>query len=444
MAGHPKCYVLDMFPYPSGAGLHVGHPLGYIGTDAYARFLRMTGHNVLHPFGYDAFGLPAEQYAIDTGQHPAVTTRHNIDNMRRQLRRLGLGHDTRREIATSDPAFYRWTQWIFLRIFNSWFDEDANRARPIADLVPSSRRARAPARWPGLERADRADQRRVVDGHRLAYISTELVNWCPGLGTVLANEEVTADGRSDVGNYPVYRRPLRQWMLRITAYAERLLDDLDGLDWPESIKQMQRNWIGRSDGARIDLAVAGREDVAIEVFTTRPDTLAGATYVVLAPEHPLVDELTAARRKPRDAVRAYRDEAGRRGATEAAERRAERPARPADKTGVLHRQLRDQPGHRRADPGLRRRLRADGLRHRRDHGRARARRARPGVRAEVRPADPGRGRPAPSGRRARAERGHAVGRVAGGLRRRPATGRTGGGRLAGLGQDAAVEDESAG
>ncbi len=328
MAGHPKCYVLDMFPYPSGTGLHVGHPLGYIGTDAYARFLRMTGHNVLHPFGYDAFGLPAEQYAIDTGQHPSVTTRHNIDNMRRQLRRLGLGHDTRREIMTSDPAFYRWTQWIFLRIFNSWFDEDANRARPVADLTAqfeSGTRATPDGRaWSELTEAD---QRRVIDDHRLAYISTELVNWCPGLGTVLANEEVTADGRSDIGNYPVYRRPLRQWVLRITAFAERLIDDLDLLDWPESIKQMQRNWIGRSEGARIELAVAGRDDVAIEVFTTRPDTLPGATFVVLAPEHPLVDELTTARH--RDAVRAYRGEAERQ-----TDRQRGAEAEAADKTGV--------------------------------------------------------------------------------------------------------------
>ncbi len=329
MAGRPKCYVLDMFPYPSGAGLHVGHPLGYIGTDAYARYLRMTGHNVLHPFGYDAFGLPAEQYAIDTGQHPSVTTRHNIDNMRRQLRRLGLGHDTRREIMTSDPAFYRWTQWIFLRIFDSWFDQDANRARPIADLraaFESGSRATPDGRaWSELTDAD---QRRVIDDHRLAYISTELVNWCPGLRTVLANEEVTADGRSDIGNYPVYRRPLRQWVLRITAFAERLIDDLDLLNWPESIKQMQRNWIGRSEGARIDLAVAERDGLAVEVFTTRPDTLPGATFVVLAPEHPLVDELTAAGQ--RDAVLAYREAAGK-----LTDRQRAAEAEAASKTGVF-------------------------------------------------------------------------------------------------------------
>jgi leucyl-tRNA synthetase len=331
-AGQPKFYVLDMFPYPSGAGLHVGHPIGYIGTDVYARYLRMTGHNVLHPFGYDAFGLPAEQYAIDTGQHPSVTTRNNIDNMRRQLRRLGLGHDTRREIVTSDPGYYRWTQWIFLQIFNSWFDDRADRARPIADLIAEFESGARPIpgdrAWTDLSQAER---RQLIDDHRLAYISTQLVNWCPGLGTVLANEEVTADGRSDIGNYPVYRRPLRQWVLRITAFAQRLIDDLDQVDWPESIRQMQRNWIGRSDGARIDLPVAGRPGTSIEVFTTRPDTLPGATFLVMAPEHPLVEQLLtgtwppgtdpavtypqasadAADWTPKDAVAAYRDATGR-------------------------------------------------------------------------------------------------------------------------------------
>ncbi|HEY1919285.1 MAG TPA: class I tRNA ligase family protein [Streptosporangiaceae bacterium] len=298
MAGRPKFYVMDMFPYPSGAGLHVGHPLGYIGTDVYARYLRMRGYNVLHPFGYDAFGLPAEQYAIDTGQHPAITTQQNITNMRRQLRRLGLGHDQRREFATTDVTFYRWTQWIFLKIFNSWFDVAEQRARPIEELIAEyESRQREPVHdanpdgrpWAELTEVQR---RTIIDGHRLAYISQELVNWCPGLGTVLANEEITADGRSDIGNYPVYRRPLRQWMLRITAYAERLLADLDPLDWTDSIKTMQRNWIGPSDGASIEFAVADSA-AKIRVYTTRPDTLAGATYMVLAPEHPLVDQLTA-------------------------------------------------------------------------------------------------------------------------------------------------------
>jgi leucyl-tRNA synthetase len=309
--GKPKAYILDFFPHPSGVGLHVGHPLGYIGTDVLCRFLRMTGRTVLHAFGYDAFGLPAEQYAISTGQHPAVTTKANIDNIRGQLLRMGLGYDTRREFATSDPAFYRWTQWIFLQIFNSWFDEDRQRARPVAELIAEFENgARAPlgeANPRGLPWAelDERTRRRVVDGWRLAYVAEELVNWAPGLGTVLANEEVTAEGRSDVGNYPVYRRPLRQWLLRITAYAERLLADLDDLDWPESIKRLQRNWIGPSDGAVIEFPVAGREGVTIEAFSTRPDTLPGATYLVLAPEHPLANVL--ADDQHRDAVRAYQE-----------------------------------------------------------------------------------------------------------------------------------------
>jgi leucyl-tRNA synthetase len=311
VAGMPKFYVMDMFPYPSGAGLHVGHPLGYIATDVYARFLRMTGHNVLHPFAYDAFGLPAEQYALDTGQHPAITTQNNIANMRRQLRRLGLGHDTRREFATTDVGYYKWTQWIFLKIFNSWFDISQQRARPIEELTAefeSGQRepigAGNPDGRPWAELTE-VQRRALVDGHRLAYISEELVNWCPGLGTVLANEEITPDGRSDIGNYPVYRRPLRQWMLRITAYADRLIGDLDLLDWPESIKIMQRNWIGASHGASIDFTVAGSGH-RIRVFTTRPDTLAGATYMVLAPEHPLVDELTAGAGWPEGTPEAWR------------------------------------------------------------------------------------------------------------------------------------------
>jgi leucyl-tRNA synthetase len=252
VAGRPKFYLLDFFPYPSGIGLHVGHPLGYIGTDVYGRYLRMTGHHVLHPFGFDTFGLPAEQYAIDTGQHPAVTVRQNAAVMRRQLRRLGLAHDRRREILPSDPSSYRWTQWIFLRIFDSWYDQDAGlrgRARPVSDLVDefaAGRRATPDGRaWADLSARE---QRDVVDGHRLAYLAEEVVNWCPGLGPVLADEEVTDEGRSAVGNYPVYRRPLRQWMLRITAFAERLLADLDGVDWPENVKRLQRNWIGPSGG----------------------------------------------------------------------------------------------------------------------------------------------------------------------------------------------------
>jgi leucyl-tRNA synthetase len=310
--GRTPFYVLDMFPYPSGAGLHVGHPLGYIGTDVLARYQRMNNRHVMHALGYDAFGLPAEQYAIDTGQHPQLTTEANVRAMRRQLRRLGLGHDDRREVATTDPAFYRWTQWIFLQIFNSWVDERTGRARPIAELVAEFESGARPvpgdAGWADL---DPARRRELVDGYRLAYQSEELVNWCPGLGTVLANEEVTPDGRSDIGNYPVYRRPLRQWMLRITAFAERLVTDLDTVDWPESIKLRQRNWIGASDGAYVTFSVVGL-DASVEVFTTRPDTLTGATYMVLAPEHPLVDELIAdVPAEVRDAVRAYQETASR-------------------------------------------------------------------------------------------------------------------------------------
>ena len=294
VAGKPKFYVLDMFPYASGSGIHVGHPIGYIATDVYARYLRMTGHHVLHAMGFDAFGLPAEQFALSTGQHPQVTTRQNVDNMRRQLRRLGMGYDTRRSVETTDPGFYRWTQWIFLQIFNSWVDERTGKARPIEELAAEyesgNRQVPGGRRWAGLRPAE---QRRLIDERRLAYIATEPVNWCPALGTVLANEEVTADGRSDIGNFPVYRRPMRQWMMRITAMAQRLIDDLDDLAWPENVKQLQRNWIGASDGAVIWLPIAAPAHGRVEVFTTRPDTLSGATYAVLAPEHPLVDSLVA-------------------------------------------------------------------------------------------------------------------------------------------------------
>jgi len=298
IAGRPKLYVNDMFPYPSAAGLHVGHPLGFIGTDVFARYQRMNGHHVLHAMGFDAFGLPAEQYAVESGQHPRVTTEANIVNYRRQLRRLGLGHDPRRSVATADVSYYRWTQWIFLQIFNSWFDADTQRGRPIKELVAElDNGGREPGAgtnpfgrpWSGLSTVER---REVINNHRLAYLSEAPVNWCPGLGTVLANEEVTADGRSDRGNFPVYRRPLKQWKMRITAYADRLLADLDRLDWSDSIKLMQRNWIGRSTGASIVFPTD--RGPGIEVFTTRPDTLFGATYMVLAPEHPLVDVLTVA------------------------------------------------------------------------------------------------------------------------------------------------------
>ncbi|WNV91399.1 leucine--tRNA ligase [Umezawaea sp. Da 62-37] len=289
-----KLFVQDMFPYPSGAGLHVGHPLGFIGTDVFARYHRMNGRNVLHTMGFDAFGLPAEQYAVQTGQHPRKTTEDNMATYLRQIRRLGLGHDERRRISTIDVEYYKWTQWIFLQIFNSWYDADAGKARPIAELEAQFADGTRPTPdgrpWASQTSAE---QRKVLNEHRLAYLSEAPVNWCPGLGTVLANEEVTADGRSERGNFPVFRRNLRQWMMRITAYSDRLIDDLDRLDWPEKVKAMQRNWIGRSNGARVRFPVGANE---IEVFTTRPDTLFGATYMVLAPEHALVDVIAAPER----------------------------------------------------------------------------------------------------------------------------------------------------
>ena len=352
VADRRKLYVLDMFPYPSGAGLHVGHPLGYIGTDVYARFMRMRGHNVLHAMGYDAFGLPAEQYAVQTGQHPRVTTEANVANMRRQLRALGLGHDPRRSVATTDVDYYRWTQWIFLQLYDSWYDDDAgpgppDRRAPRASSRTAAGRPRATANpeaqpWREL---DGDTRRAVVDSYRLAYLDEAPVNWCPALGTVLANEEVTADGRSERGNHPVFRRPLKQWMLRITAYADRLLADLDLLDWPESIKLMQRNWIGRSVGAEVAFPVEEHTDVEIDVFTTRPDTLFGATYMVLAPEHPLVDAdrprpvarglavRVAGQLRPRQARRPRRSPSYREFAAQKSE--LERQAEGREKTGVF-------------------------------------------------------------------------------------------------------------
>ena len=315
----PKLFVMDMFPYPSGAGLHVGHPLGFIGTDVFSRFKRMTGHNVLHTMGFDAFGLPAEQYAMQTGTHPRITTDANISTYRRQLRQLGLGHDPRRSVSTTDLQFYRWTQWIFLQVFNSWVDSSTGKARPISELIESfedgSRATPTRQAWSALSDIER---RTIIDDQRLAYVAETPVNWCPGLGTVVANEEVTADGRSDRGNFPVFKRNMRQWSMRITAYSERLMADLDTVDWPEPVKLMQRNWIGRSEGARVRFPTTV---APIEVFTTRPDTLFGATYMVLAPEHSLVDPLTAeswpdgtlaewtgGHATPAEAVRAYRRE----------------------------------------------------------------------------------------------------------------------------------------
>ncbi|WP_103503816.1 MULTISPECIES: leucine--tRNA ligase [Streptomyces] len=344
LAAKPSKFVMDMFPYPSGSGLHVGHPLGYIATDVYARFLRMTGNNVLYTLGFDAFGLPAEQYAVQTGTHPRVSTEANMANMKAQLRRLGLGHDRRRSFATIDPGYYKWTQWIFLQIFNSWYDQEAGRARPIDELVAAfadgTREVPGGRVWAELDERERAD---VLGEFRLAYASDAPVNWCPGLGTVLANEEVTADGRSERGNFPVFKAKLRQWNMRITAYADRLIDDLEQLEWPEAIKLQQRNWIGRSEGARVDFPVAtpdGRQET-VTVFTTRPDTLFGATYMVLAPEHPLIEAIapaawpqtthgawTGGHATPAEAIAAYR-------AQSAAKSDVERQAESREKTGVF-------------------------------------------------------------------------------------------------------------
>ncbi|MCF2706345.1 leucine--tRNA ligase [Arcanobacterium haemolyticum] len=353
-----KFYILDMFPYPSGKGLHVGHPLGYIATDTVARYQRMKGKNVLYTMGYDAFGLPAEQYAVQTGQHPRITTEQNVANMRHQLRIIGLSHDSRRSFSTTDVEYVKWTQWIFLQVFNSWFDPEAIRrdgrgkgaARPISELrsklesgevaVPGGRE------WSSLSAKERAE---VVDSFRLAYVSEAPVNWCPGLGTVLANEEVTSEGRSERGNYPVFKRNLRQWMMRITAYADRLSEDLDTIDWPEKVRLMQRNWIGRSEGASVlfDVPEApkdGDENAQLEVYTTRPDTLFGATFMVVAPEHPILggtvpggsddesnltvpaiwpegtkDAWTGGAATPREAVARYRSEAAHKSEVERAD-----------------------------------------------------------------------------------------------------------------------------
>ncbi len=302
LADKPKLYILDMFPYPSGAGLHVGHPEGYTATDILCRYKRMRGYNVLHPMGWDAFGLPAEQYAVKTNTHPRVTTKANVDTFRRQIKSLGFSYDWDREVDTTDPGYYKWTQWIFLQIYDTWYDPDCEwvdghghahrgRGRPISELpIP----------------AGTTDPDAYRDSKRLAYRAEVPVNWCPELGTVLANEEVQ-DGKSEVGGFPVVRLPLKQWMLRITAYADRLAADIEGVDWPRPIKDMQRNWIGRSEGAEVDFPIAGADP--IRVFTTRPDTLFGATYMVLAPEHPLVDRITT--EAQRSKVAAYREQASR-------------------------------------------------------------------------------------------------------------------------------------
>ncbi len=314
----PKYYVLDMFPYPSGAGLHVGHPLGYIASDIIARYKRHKGFNVLHPMGYDSFGLPAEQYAIQTGQHPKITTENNIAVYRRQLDKIGFSFDWDREVRTSNPEYYKWTQWIFIQIFNSWYNKSTNKAEPIEtlikvfetkgfncklddtltgdiekDLVPFTGEE-----WKAFDEKKKSD---ILMNFRLAYLGESVVNWCPALGTVLANDEIK-DGVSERGGHPVERKLMKQWSMRITAYAQRLLDGLDTLDWTDSLKEAQRNWIGKSEGTSLKFTIHG-SDKTIEVFTTRPDTVFGVSFVTLAPEHELVESLTTADNKA--AVEAY-------------------------------------------------------------------------------------------------------------------------------------------
>ena len=311
-SSNPKYYVLDMFPYPSGAGLHVGHPLGYIASDIYARFKRHQGYNVLHPVGYDSFGLPAEQYAIQTGQHPAVTTEENINRYEQQLKKIGFSFDWSREIRTSDPAYYRWTQWIFIELFHSWYNKAADRAENIStlvahfekfgtenlDAVQSDELNFTAEEWLNASEADKQD---ILLNYRMAYRAETTVNWCPALGTVLANDEVK-DGKSERGGYPVYQKKMMQWSMRITAYSDRLLRGLDGLDWSEAVKESQRNWIGKSEGALVKFGIKGSDDF-IEVFTTRPDTIFGVSFVTLAPEHELVSKITTPEQK--EAVEAY-------------------------------------------------------------------------------------------------------------------------------------------
>ena len=315
----PKFYVLDMFPYPSGAGLHVGHPLGYIASDIYSRYKRLRGFNVLHPMGYDAFGLPAEQYAIQTGQHPAVTTENNIARYREQLDKIGFSFDWDREIRTCDPAYYKWTQWAFLKMFGSYYCNDNRKARPIEELVAAfetsgtagvNAACTAPMEFTAEEwkAMDEAEKENVLQNYRLAFRADTLVNWCAELGTVLANDEVK-DGLSVRGGYPVVQKKMKQWLLRVTAYAQRMLDGLDALEWSDSLKEIQRNWIGRSQGAQVFFGLKGLEE-KLEVFTTRADTIFGVTFMVLAPEHEAVEKITTD--EYRQAVAAYLDEAKKR------------------------------------------------------------------------------------------------------------------------------------
>src|SRR5246127_4585487 len=302
----PKYYVLDMFPYPSGAGLHVGHPLGYIASDIYARYKRHKGFNVLHPMGYDSFGLPAEQYAIQTGQHPKITTEQNIARYREQLDKIGFSFDWDREVRTSNPDYYKWTQWIFIQLFNAWYNKATDKTEKLETLIKefeangntkvnavcADTETFTAADWKSFSEKQRSD---VLMNYRMAYLSEAWVNWCPAMGTVLANDEVK-DGVSERGGYPVERKLMKQWSMRITAYAQRLLDGLDKIDWTESLKESQRYWLGRSEGTSIKFRIENSE-LGIEVFTTRPDTIFGVSFVTLAPEHELVEKITTVEHK---------------------------------------------------------------------------------------------------------------------------------------------------
>jgi len=311
----PKYYVLDMFPYPSGAGLHVGHPLGYIASDIYSRYKRLKGFNVLHPMGYDAFGLPAEQYAIQTGQHPAITTDKNIRRYKEQLLKIGFSYDWNRELRTSDPDYYKWTQWVFIELFEHWYNNRTQKAEPISNLIEffgKEGNANVNAAcdetpvFTAEEWNDKSEkeQQEILLNYRLAYLADTMVNWCPELGTVLANDEVK-EGFSVRGGYPVIQQEMKQWSLRISAYAERLLNDLEKLEWTESLKEIQRNWIGRSEGAEMKFKVKN-QDLEMEIFTTRPDTSWGVTFMVLAPESELVKKVTTEEYK--DKVENYIEE----------------------------------------------------------------------------------------------------------------------------------------
>lgn len=349
----PKFYVLDMFPYPSGAGLHVGHPLGYIASDIYARFKRHQGFNVLHPMGYDSFGLPAEQYAIQTGQHPALTTEANIKRYREQLDKIGFSFDWSREVRTSAPDYYRWTQWIFLKLYHSWYNLQTDKAEAVEDLIQmfekqgnATVKAACDADTPTFtakewQQFPEPEKQKILLKYRLTYLAESEVNWCPALGTVLANDEVV-NGLSERGGHPVVRKKMTQWSMRISAYAERLLQGLEKIDWPEPLKEMQRNWIGKSVGAYITFALQGHVE-KIGVFSTRPDTIFGASFMVLAPEHELVSRITTPEQK-KGCSGLYRNYLP--------PERTRPPGRRKNRKWCVYRCLRAAPLHRKTNPGL--------------------------------------------------------------------------------------------